>query len=1583
MRINRLARRIIGLIQTFCLLLLVGLFFVPTTSANQNQGLGIIGFRESREIYDGVVFEKIISYNQQGEQRAHTVVIESGKLIPVATYGAYVYGGYNLTQMVELEEAKGSKVVVAINGDFYDTSNSIPLGAMIVNGRFVTSGNKTLVGFKADGTAVHGNASFTVRYNDGTKNTTINHVNKDRKNNTDSIYLYTEDYGTSTKSTIPGVEVVLQANGYLKVGGTVTATVKEVRTNATNTPINPGEMVIGVHANAASKISNLTVGTQITISVTDNTNLGWKDVVQAIGVGATLVEDGKIPESTAANKDVHPRTAIGFKEDGSYVLLQVDGRQPGYSNGVTYEEMYHFFVTEHNVKYAYNLDGGGSSQINVRLPGDAKATVQNSPSDGRERSNANGILFIAKEGADPNKELKHLHAYPRNLVILENGTVNINVKATDQNYYPVATPTNITYTVNGDIGTIDANGKFVAKAGAGSGTITIKSGNITETVTVTVVDSIDKMTSDLTFVSLSPGKQQQLNITAYKNHTPITAGNTAFTWSLSDSALGTISPDGLFTGTNGSATGYIIVKYKSFELRIPVEVGTPPKMITTFEDVIVRPSAGYNWDWTIENPQNGGTGSVSINTDERYVKFGYQSLRIDYDFRAATNTTGVSAFLKAGGNGQPGSTVNQYLKLEGYPTHIGMWVYGDGKGASIRMQLRDGNNKVQYIGFTPEIVDYVGWKYIEAEIPSGLTTPLGLQYAIRVMSVSGKSKAYGTLYFDNFRAVYGFRNDDVLSPKSSDPIPADGSTTANQNQTISLRVWDDQSGINTGINKNSIRMWINGEEVDNLVLVDNEDLSVTINYTPSALKPYRPGPQNIKVRFEDNYGNISFKEWSFVVEGDYVKITGTPSPNRDIIYSGELLTYTFSSNKFTGFEKLTGKVSFNTNAIEIQNVIYNDDITVEKNTIKAGEFEFAIKGMNDLPNRENPQLFQIIFKPKDGFTAGTDINLEFKDIKVYESGYSEARAVQIPRFEAKVDYKYRITYQTSTVGKTLIFRIVDDKLQPVEGVSINVSGASITVPEKSNSEGYIITDAFKHLPANTKLTLVAQKDGLNSAPAQIELLPSLGSSQPDFIVLTPGANASKQVVITWMTDIATTEGVVRYRVKGSSEWIISDNHETKVIVVRNANNQSQEYLSHRVELFGLQPNTEYEYNVGTEGNYSITYEFTTAKETGEIDILFLGDPQSANVSGYNITKTLIQDAFQKNPNISLGLVAGDLVEDVNMYSNWSALNTVLGSYFNSMIWASATGNHDVMSGYAEPFVWSFSGPRNGVDNVNGANYFFEYADIAVAVIDTETPDSFDAQKAWLIEKMSNTKATFKIVLMHRSVYPTFNNDTHIRDWYKIFDQVRIDVVLSGHDHIYNRTSMRGNQKVEVGAGAVYVSGGSAGPKFYNASNLDQRPWVDILYDDDHNIYSIININDKVLTFKAYALINGVSQVVDSFVIDRKTMVVPQSIEITAPEIVEVGTTANLTAVVYSSIGEVMDVEVSWEIIEGESGITIDQDGKLTIPSTADATRTVKVKAKYQDVFATVEITLYKKITLEEIVERILIKHREKINNILQ
>lgn len=60
--------------------------------------------------------------------------------------------------------------------------------------------------------------------------------------------------------------------------------------------------------------------------------------------------------------ELHPRSGIGYYEPGHYCLVQVDGRQPGYSNGVTIAE---FAEIMHGlgVQEAYNMDGGSSSEI--------------------------------------------------------------------------------------------------------------------------------------------------------------------------------------------------------------------------------------------------------------------------------------------------------------------------------------------------------------------------------------------------------------------------------------------------------------------------------------------------------------------------------------------------------------------------------------------------------------------------------------------------------------------------------------------------------------------------------------------------------------------------------------------------------------------------------------------------------------------------------------------------------------------------------------------------------------------------------------------------------------------------------------------------------------------------------------------------------------------------------------------------------------------------------------------------------------------------------------------------------------------
>ena len=56
---------------------------------------------------------------------------------------------------------------------------------------------------------------------------------------------------------------------------------------------------------------------------------------------------------------------LGYYEPGHYCFVLVDGRQTGYSKGVTIAELAEI-VAELGCKSAYNLDGGGSAMISFQ-----------------------------------------------------------------------------------------------------------------------------------------------------------------------------------------------------------------------------------------------------------------------------------------------------------------------------------------------------------------------------------------------------------------------------------------------------------------------------------------------------------------------------------------------------------------------------------------------------------------------------------------------------------------------------------------------------------------------------------------------------------------------------------------------------------------------------------------------------------------------------------------------------------------------------------------------------------------------------------------------------------------------------------------------------------------------------------------------------------------------------------------------------------------------------------------------------------------------------------------------------------------
>ncbi|SDM44626.1 Predicted protein [Streptomyces sp. cf386] len=105
--------------------------------------------------------------------------------------------------------------------------------------------------------------------------------------------------------------------------------------------------------------------------------------------GYPVLDDGR-PLPGLDDRASAVRTAVGIADRGRrVVLLALDGA-PEYRTGLTIAEVASF-MRELGLVDAFSLDGGGSSTLVVREPGEATVSVRNRPSDGRERPVPNGI----------------------------------------------------------------------------------------------------------------------------------------------------------------------------------------------------------------------------------------------------------------------------------------------------------------------------------------------------------------------------------------------------------------------------------------------------------------------------------------------------------------------------------------------------------------------------------------------------------------------------------------------------------------------------------------------------------------------------------------------------------------------------------------------------------------------------------------------------------------------------------------------------------------------------------------------------------------------------------------------------------------------------------------------------------------------------------------------------------------------------------------------------------------------------------------------------------------------------------------
>ena len=167
----------------------------------------------------------------------------------------------------------------------------------------------------------------------------------------------------------------------------------------------------------------------------------------------------------------------------------------------------------------------------------------------------------------------------------------------------------------------------------------------------------------------------------------------------------------------------------------------------------------------------------------------------------------------------------------------------------------------------------------------------------------------------------------------------------------------------------------------------------------------------------------------------------------------------------------------------------------------------------------------------------------------------------------------------------------------------------------------------------------------------------------------------------------------------------------------------------------------------------------------------------------------------------------------NVYSNLG-YEKLVGTYYGEFIKRStfypATGNHDYELGI-ENFDAYF-----GKTSQN-RHYKFQISNIEFFVLDSEqmlnNQESLSIQQKWLTDSAAQSTAKFKIVILHHPPYSSSSHHGSTQEMQWDYSKLGINLVISGHDHTYERLSKNG---------VTYVVDGTGGKTLYECGKQLQE-----------------------------------------------------------------------------------------------------------------------------------------------------------------